>query len=89
MNTNIATSTGNREKAVEAAKRALEEAQCADGAPFYYCWGFERARRHLVELGEPPAEMPRGFGVASETPYPQHLLSLTKRLAEKRAELAG
>ena len=48
---------GNRDEAVEAAKRALKEAWC-DGPSFCYYWGLERARKHLVELGVPPLEIP-------------------------------
>jgi tetratricopeptide (TPR) repeat protein len=48
---------GNREKAIEAARKAYRLAWC-DGPPFAYHWGLERARALLKELGAGEPEMP-------------------------------
>ncbi|HLM57321.1 MAG TPA: DUF4062 domain-containing protein [Pyrinomonadaceae bacterium] len=48
---------GNREGAVEAARKAYGLAWC-DGPPFAYHWGLEKARGLLRELGAGEPEMP-------------------------------
>lgn len=60
---------GNREAAVEAARKAYGLAWC-DGPPFAYHWGLEKARALLKELGAGEPEMP-AFDESRFEPMPE------------------
>ncbi|HEV7892849.1 MAG TPA: DUF4062 domain-containing protein [Pyrinomonadaceae bacterium] len=71
---------GNREKAVEAARKAYELAWC-DGPPFAYHWGLERARGLLRELGAGEPVLPP-FDESKFEPMPEVEIDPADEFAE-------
>ncbi len=58
---------GNRQAAIDAARKAYERSWC-DGPPYAYHWGLKTAKANLDSVGEPYPAMP-AFDPSAQKPW--------------------